>query len=177
MTTSAEAPESSSTAATSAPANSKPGSNKQSPPVYPDGATRAEDKEMGFSFAIPEGYLAASEKPSDAQYLFERKLFTEPKRTILIKKVSSDYPGGTGTTADLPALLEGHAVSTVTFNWRGRELSGARSLDPNLAKPFAVFSVVIPLHEQRVLLEVGGSVESEAVIREVMDQVLASVSE
>jgi hypothetical protein len=149
----------------------------QTPPVYPEGASRVEDKEIGFTFAVPEGYLAASQKAPDEQYLFERKLFTEPKRTILIKKVNGNYPGGTGTTADLPALLDGHAVSTVTFDWRGRELSGSRSLDPNLAKPFAVFSVVIPIREQRVLLEVSGSVESEAVIREVMDQVLASISE
>jgi hypothetical protein len=159
--------------ADSPPSNSTP----QSPPVYPEGASRVEDKEIGFSFAVPDGYLAASQKAPDAQYHFERKLFTEAKRTILIRKVNGEYPGGTGTAADLPALLDGHAVSTVTFNWRGRELSGSRSLEPNLAKPFVVFSAVIPLREQRILLEVGGSEESEAVIREVMDQVLGSLSE
>lgn len=149
----------------------------QSPPMYPEGASRVEDKEIGFSFAIPDGYLAASKKASNEQYLFERKLFTEPKRTILIKKVNGEYPGGSSTTADLPALLDGHAVSTVTFNWRGHELSGSRSLDPNLAKPFVVFSAVIPLREQRILLEVSGSEESEAVIREVMDLVLGSLGD
>jgi hypothetical protein len=149
----------------------------QSPPVYPEGASRVEDKEIGFSFAVPQEYLAASEKGPDNLYLFERKLFTEPKRTVLIRKVSGDYPQGTGAGADLSSLLDGRAVSTVTFDWRGRALKGSRSLDPNLSKPFAVFTVVIPLREQRVLLEVGGAVESEAVIREVMDQVLASLAE
>ena len=172
-----------------APASSSPGSESasdstpksvsitQTPPVYPDGSTRVEDKEFGFSFAVPEGYSVATEKNPDDRHAFKRKLMTEATRSIVIRKLNGDYSRRIATAKDFPAPPAGHAITSLTFDWRGREVGGTRSLDPRLAKPFVVFNIAIPLRKQTLLLEVGGAVESEPVIREVIEQVLASVVE
>ncbi len=168
---------SSSGASSSASSESKYVSSTQTPPVYPPGSTRVEDKELGFSFAVPEGYVVLSEKGPDDRHAFKRRLMTEPPRGILIKKMKGDYSRRIATAEDLPAPPAGHTISSVTFNWRGRDVGGSRSLDPRLAQPFVVFRIVIPLRKETILLEVGGAQESEPVIREVVEQVLGSLAE
>lgn len=149
----------------------------QTPAVRSTGATRVEDAELGFSFDLPEGYIAFPEhaKPAGIKHAFARELPGENARVLLVKPLGGTLPRQKMRPGDLPPDTPARSLSLTPFNWRGIEVEGARMLETQDALKYITFQIQIPLRGQAIQLGVGGALESEAEVREIANEVLASL--
>jgi hypothetical protein len=143
-----------------------------SPVKHSPAATRIEDKELGFSFDLPDGYEPFLVKPEGYRHAFLRKVGNEPNRVLLVKLLAGTLPRQRLKPEEMPA---GRSVSITSFDWRGLQVDGLRVPEKLAGKDYLTFNVQIPLRRQAIQLMFGLPAESESEIRPLVEQVLSTL--
>jgi hypothetical protein len=142
------------------------------PVKHSPAATRIEDKEVGFSFDLPDAYEPFLVKPQGYRHAFLRKVENEPNRVLLVKLLAGTLPRQRLKPEEMPA---GRSVSLTSFDWRGVQVDGLRLPEKLDEKDYLTFNVQIPLRRQAIQLMFGLPAESESEIRPIVEQVLSTL--
>jgi hypothetical protein len=150
----------------------------QTPAVLTPGAIRLEDKELNFSFDIPEGYepFLESKKPASCKHAYGQENEYEPLRILMVMDLGKGLPRRRIQSRDLPPSTPEKSLSVAApFSWRGIEVDAVRVLETQGPLKYVTFQIQIPLRGRAIQIGVGGQGHAENAIRRLADQVLASL--
>lgn len=150
----------------------------QTPVVRSPSAIRLEDKELNFSFDIPEGYepFLESKKPASCKHAYGQESEYEPLRILMVMDLGAALPQQRLQARHLPPPTPEKSLSVAApFSWRGIEVDAVRVLETQGPLKYVTFQIQIPLRGKAIQIGVGGQEHSEDAIRRIADEVLASL--
>ncbi len=147
----------------------------QSPVVSADDAERITDRDLAFSFELPDGFQPF---PPESVLPGYRSCYSgeadegSPAPVLLIKDLREPLPPKHVSETWVPP---GKGITLQTFNWRGLTLDGMRVPEDANGAPYVTFNVRIPLRKRAIQMSFGDAGANEPALRQRVESTLATL--